>query len=58
MGACIKEKAADRDGRHKRQFSFMLEIHRGEMPVERYRNAHRTCFSKKMQTYYEANRRD
>ncbi len=35
---------------------FMLEIDRGEMPVERYRNMHRTYFSKKMQTYYEANR--
>ena len=35
---------------------FMLEIDRGEMPVERYRNAHRTYFSKKMQTYLEANR--
>jgi hypothetical protein len=33
----------------------MHEIDRGEMPVERYRNAHRTYFSKKMQTYYEAN---
>jgi len=35
---------------------FMLEIDRGEMPVERYRNMHRTYFSKKMLTYYEANR--
>jgi protein involved in plasmid replication-relaxation len=34
---------------------FMLEIDRGEMPVERYRNAQRTYFAKKMLTYYEAN---
>jgi hypothetical protein len=35
---------------------FMLEIDRGEMPVERYKNAQRTYFAKKMMTYYEANR--
>jgi DNA-binding transcriptional ArsR family regulator len=35
---------------------FMLEIDRGEMPVERYANAQRTYFAKKMLTYYEANR--
>lgn len=35
---------------------FMLEIDRGEMPVERYRNTQRTYFAKKMLTYYEANR--
>src|SRR5436853_4704049 len=35
---------------------FMLEVDRGEMPVERYRNAQRTYFAKKMRTYYEANR--
>lgn len=35
---------------------FMLEIDRGEMPVERYRNLNRTYFAKKMLTYYEANR--
>lgn len=35
---------------------FMLEIDRGEMPVERYRNLQRTYFAKKMLTYYEANR--
>lgn len=35
---------------------FMLEIDRGEMPVERYKNTQRTYFAKKMQTYYEANR--
>jgi hypothetical protein len=35
---------------------FMLEIDRGEMPVERYKNAQRTYFAKKVLTYYEANR--
>jgi hypothetical protein len=35
---------------------FMLEIDRGEMPVERYKNSQRTYFAKKMLTYYEANR--
>jgi Replication-relaxation len=35
---------------------FMLEIDRGEMPIERYRNLNRTYFAKKMLTYYEANR--
>jgi hypothetical protein len=35
---------------------FMLEIDRGEMPAERYKNAQRTYFAKKMLTYYEANR--
>lgn len=35
---------------------FMLEVDRGEMPVERFRNTQRTYFSKKMLTYYEANR--
>ena len=35
---------------------LMLEIDRGEMPVERYKNAQRTYFAKKMLTYYEANR--
>ena len=33
---------------------FMLEIDRGEMPVERYKNTYRTYFAKKMLTYYEA----
>src|ERR1019366_6359719 len=35
---------------------FMLEIDRGEMPVERYKNVQRTYFAKKMLTYFEANR--
>jgi DNA-binding transcriptional ArsR family regulator len=35
---------------------FMLEVDRGEMPVERYKNPQRTYFAKKMLTYYEANR--
>jgi hypothetical protein len=37
---------------------FMLEIDRGEMPVERYKNTQRTYFAKKMLTYYEANRQE
>jgi hypothetical protein len=35
---------------------FMLEVDRGEMPVERHTGIERTYFSKKMLTYYEANR--
>lgn len=35
---------------------FMLEIDRGEMPVERFKNTYRTYFAKKMMTYLEANR--
>ena len=44
--------------RHKddRENYFMVEIDRGEMPVERYRNTYRTYFAKKMMTYYEASR--
>lgn len=40
----------------KRECYFMVEIDRGEMPVERYKNTYRTYFAKKMLTYYEANR--
>jgi hypothetical protein len=39
-----------------RESYFMVEVDRGEMPVERYRNTYRTYFSKKMLTYYEASR--
>lgn len=42
----------------ERQCYFMLEIDRGEMPVERYKNTYRTYFAKKMLTYYEASRQD
>jgi Replication-relaxation len=35
---------------------YMVEIDRGEMPVDRYVNTQRTYFSKKMLTYYEAAR--
>lgn len=35
---------------------FMLEIDRGEMPVERYQDLYRTYYAKKMLTYYEASR--
>jgi hypothetical protein len=34
---------------------FMLEIDRGEMPIERYKDA-AEYFAKKMMTYYEPNR--
>lgn len=37
---------------------FMLEVDRGEMPVERYKNTYRTYFAKKMLTYYEASRQE
>jgi hypothetical protein len=37
---------------------FMLEIDRGEMPIERYKNLNRTYFAKKMLTYYEANQQE
>ncbi len=37
---------------------FMVEIDRGEMPVERYKNVNRTYFAKKMLTYLEANRQE
>jgi hypothetical protein len=35
---------------------FLLEIDRGEMPVERYQDLYRTYYAKKMLTYYEASR--
>ena len=35
---------------------FILEIDRGEMPVERYHDLYRTYYAKKMLTYYEASR--
>src|SRR6267154_5581688 len=38
------------------ELAFMLEVDRGEMPVERFKNTQRTYFTKKMLTYYEANR--
>jgi len=34
----------------------MLEIDRGEMPIERYSDLYRTYFAKKILTYYEASR--
>ena len=37
---------------------FMVEIDRGEMPVERFRNQYRTYFAKKIVTYLEANRQE
>ena len=40
----------------EREQFFMVEIDRGEMPVQRYRNVQQTHFAKKMLTYYEASR--
>jgi hypothetical protein len=37
---------------------FMLELDRGEMPVERQKNVNQTHFAKKILTYYEANRQE
>jgi hypothetical protein len=35
---------------------FMLEIDRGEMPIERHSSLYRTHFAKKLLTYFEASR--
>src|ERR1700674_2505692 len=62
MGGALRKNAIIPDALFGLRFNdeqesyFMLEIDRGEMPVERYKNAQRTYFSKKMMTYYEANR--
>lgn len=62
IGGVLKKNAVVPDALFGLRFNdeeesyFMLEIDRGEMPVERYRNAQRTYFAKKMLTYYEANR--
>jgi hypothetical protein len=62
MGGVLRKNAVIPDALFGLRFNedeesyFMLEIDRGEMPVERYKNAQRTYFAKKMMTYYEANR--
>jgi hypothetical protein len=62
IGGVLKKNAVVPDALFGLRFNdakenyFMLEVDRGEMPVERYRNTQRTYFSKKMLTYYEANR--
>lgn len=62
IGGVLKKNAVVPDALFGLRFNdakesyFMLEIDRGEMPVERYKNTQRTYFSKKMLTYYEANR--
>ena len=62
IGGVLKKNAVIPDAlfglrlNDKKESYFMLEVDRGEMPVERYRNMHRTYFSKKMLTYYEASR--
>jgi hypothetical protein len=42
--------------RDEEESYFMLEIDRGEMPIERHRDFYRTFFAKKLLTYYEASR--
>jgi hypothetical protein len=62
IGGVLRKNAAIPDALFGLRFNddeesyFMPEIDRGEMPVERYKNAQRTYFAKKMLTYYEANR--
>ena len=62
IGGVLKKNAVVPDAlfglrlNDEKESFFMLEIDRGEMPVERYKNTQRTYFSKKMLTYYEANR--
>lgn len=36
---------------------FFVEVDRGEMPIQRYRDVRQTYFAKKLLTYLEANRR-
>lgn len=62
LGGVLKRNAVMPDALFGLRFNdeeecyFMLEIDRGEMPVDRYRNLSQTYFAKKMPTYYEANR--
>ena len=62
IGSALKKNAVVPDAlfglqfKEKRESYFMVEIDRGEMPVQRFKNTHRTYFVKKMLTYYEASR--
>jgi len=62
LGGTLKKNAVVPDALFGLRFDdetesyFMLEVDRGEMPIERYKNMQRTYFTKKMLTYYEANR--
>lgn len=62
LGGALKKNAVIPDAffglrvNDERESFFMVEIDRGEMPVERYRNTQRTYYAKKMLTYLEANR--
>jgi hypothetical protein len=62
IGGALKKNAVVPDALFGLRFNdetesyFMLEVDRGEMPIERYKNIQRTYYSKKMLTYYEANR--
>ena len=61
IGGALRKNAVIPDALFGLRFSgekqsyFMLEVDRGEMPIERFKNMHRTYFAKKMLTYYEAN---
>jgi DNA-binding transcriptional ArsR family regulator len=62
IGSALKKNAVVPDALFGLQFNerranyFMVEIDRGEMPVQRFKNTHRTYFVKKMLTYHEASR--
>jgi DNA-binding transcriptional ArsR family regulator len=62
LGGALRKNAVVPDALFGLRFNdetesyFMLEIDRGEMPIERYKNMQRTYFAKKMLTYYEGNR--
>lgn len=62
LGGVLKRNAVMPDALFGLRFNdeeesyFMLEIDRGEMPIDRKSGLHRTYFAKKMLTYYEANR--
>ncbi len=62
IGGVLKKNAVVPDALFGLRFNdetesyFMLEVDRGEMPIERYKHTQLTYFAKKMLTYYEANR--
>ena len=62
IGGVLKKNAVVPDALFGLRFNdeterfYMLEIDRGEMPIERFKNTQRTYFAKKMLTYYQANR--
>jgi protein involved in plasmid replication-relaxation len=62
LGSVLRKNAVVPDALFGLRFNdeeesyFMVEVDRGEMPIERYKNLYQTYFAKKMLTYYEANR--